>query len=48
MWVFEIPVRLLRMLPASLPVSFLKRGGGAKSRLVYVPDFRRADLNETD
>jgi hypothetical protein len=43
MWVLEMPVRLLRILPASLAVSlFLNRGGGAKSRLVNVPDFRKA------
>jgi hypothetical protein len=43
-WVFEMPDRLLRMLPASLSVSFLNRGGGAKSRFVKVPDFRNACL----
>lgn len=32
-WVDEIPVPLLRILPASLTVSFLKRGGGAKSNV---------------
>jgi hypothetical protein len=38
-------VRLLWMLPASLAVSaFLKRGGGAKSRLSNVPDLRNACL----
>lgn len=37
------PDRLLRMLPASLPASlFLKRGGGAKSSEVKVPDFLNA------
>lgn len=40
-----MPVRLLRMLPVSLPVSlFLKRAGGAKSNDVYNPDFRKACL----
>jgi hypothetical protein len=44
-WAAEIPVRLLWMLPASLAVSaFLKRGGGAKSRLSKVPDLRNACL----
>lgn len=38
-------LRLLRMLPLSLAVSaFRKRGGGAKSRAVNVPDLRRAWL----
>lgn len=41
-----MPVRLLRMLPASLPVSFLNRAGGAKSSVVYMPDFRIACLKE--
>lgn len=42
--VAETADRALRILPASLPVplSFLKRGGGTKSRLVNVPDLRRA------
>ena len=40
-----MPVRLLRMLPASLAVSpRAKRGEGAKSRAVKVPDFRNACL----
>lgn len=42
--VYEIPDRLLRMLPASLAVSFLNRGGGAKSKLSNVPDLRKACL----
>lgn len=37
----DIALRLLRILPASEAVSLLlKRGGGAKSRPVKVPDFR--------
>lgn len=41
----DMALRLLRMLPASLIVSvFLKRGTGAKSRAVNVPDFRRECL----
>ena len=40
-WTVEMPLRLLRMLPASLLVSVvLMRGGGAKSRAVKVPDLR--------
>lgn len=39
----ETPLRLLRMLPASLMVSWSRktRLGGAKSREVKVPDLRR-------
>lgn len=37
-----MPLRLLRIEPASEAVSLpLKRGGGAKSRAVKVPDLRR-------
>lgn len=45
-WTAEIPVRLLRMLPESLAVSFLNRGGGANSNVVYIPDFRMAWLDK--
>ena len=47
-WAADIPDRLDLMLPESLLVSVLdlKRGGGAKSRAVKVPDFRRACLNQ--
>ena len=42
------PDRLLRTLPASLTVpSSRKRGGGAKSRAVNVPDLRNAWLTDT-
>jgi hypothetical protein len=46
-WAADIPDRLDRILPESLLVSVLdlKRGGGAKSSAVNVPDFRRACLN---
>lgn len=39
----EMPLRLLRMEPASLRLSFASTNlrGGAKSRLVKVPDLRR-------
>jgi len=41
----EMPLRLLRMEPESLPFSVPRnRGGGAKSRPVKVPDLRRANL----
>lgn len=37
----DMPLRLLRMEPASEPASLLlKRGGGAKSSAVKVPDLR--------
>jgi hypothetical protein len=40
-----MPLRLLRILPASLAgPSLRKRGGGAKSRAVKVDDLRRACL----
>lgn len=39
-WAWDMPLRPLRMLPASLPLSMLRRrAGGAKSRAVKVPDF---------
>jgi hypothetical protein len=46
-WAGDIPDRFDRILPESLLVSVLdlNRGGGAKSRAVNVPDFRRACLN---
>lgn len=48
-WAADIPDRFDRILPESLRVSVLdlKRGGGAKSSAVNVPDFRRACLNRS-
>ena len=45
-WTVEMPLRLLRMLPESLPVSpNLNRPGGAKSSAVNVPETRREWLS---
>ena len=39
-WLADMALRLLRMLPASDAVALPgKRGGGAKSNAVNVPDF---------
>jgi len=44
-WAADMPLRVLRMLPASLLLSaFFKRGTGAKSRAVNVLDFLKACL----